>query len=104
MREGGSRLLEPVILTFNEGATEAELAPGRDGGREPTLRTLAACGLVLIELDCSDEEVRALIRAGELSTVACGIRPGLVPRHQLDDYLRRLRHRLKESARSSTAL
>jgi hypothetical protein len=33
--------------------------------------------------------VRALIRAGELKSVACGIRPGLVPRHELDDYLRR---------------
>jgi excisionase family DNA binding protein len=45
------------------------------------------------ELACSEEEVRALIRAGELRTVACGIRPGLVPRHEFDAYLRRLRHR-----------
>jgi excisionase family DNA binding protein len=45
------------------------------------------------ELACSEEEVRALIRAGELRTVACGIRPGLVPRHEVDAYLRRLRHR-----------
>ena len=48
-----------------------------------TVREVAA------ELRCDEEEVRALIRAGELRTVACGIRPGLVPRHQLDDYLRR---------------
>jgi excisionase family DNA binding protein len=45
------------------------------------------------ELHCSEDEVRALIRAGELSTVACGIRPGRVPRHELDAYLRRVRHR-----------
>jgi excisionase family DNA binding protein len=44
------------------------------------------------ELDCSEDEVRALIRAGELTTVACGIRPGRVPRHVLDAYLRRVRH------------
>ena len=44
---------------------------------------------VAAELRCSDDEVRALIREGELRTAACGIRPGLVPRHQLDDYLRR---------------
>jgi excisionase family DNA binding protein len=62
-----------------------------------TVRDVAA------ELGCSEDEVRALIRDGELQTVACGIRPGLVPRHQLDDYLRRLRHRLEGSARSSTA-
>jgi hypothetical protein len=37
--------------------------------------------------------VRALIREGELQTVACGIRPGLVPRRELDAYRRRLRHR-----------
>ncbi len=60
-------------------------------------------GDVAAELGCSDDEVRALIRDGELKTVACGIRPGLVPRHQLDDYRRRLRHRLKESAPSSPA-
>jgi excisionase family DNA binding protein len=53
-----------------------------------TVREVAA------ELGCSEDDVRALIRAGELQTVACGIRPGLVPRHQLDDYLRRFRHRL----------
>jgi excisionase family DNA binding protein len=41
------------------------------------------------ELGCSVDEVRTLIRDGELATVACGIRPSLVPRHQLDAYLRR---------------
>ena len=50
------------------------------------------------ELACSEDEVRALIRAGELPTVACGVRPGLVPRHQLDAYLRRLRHRAQSSS------
>jgi excisionase family DNA binding protein len=45
------------------------------------------------ELKCSEDEVRALIRDGELRTVACGIRPGLVPRHEFDAYVRRLRHR-----------
>jgi excisionase family DNA binding protein len=44
------------------------------------------------ELGRSEEDVRALIRDGELQTVACGIRPGLVPRHVLDAYVRRLRH------------
>jgi len=61
-----------------------------------TVRELAA------ELCCSEDEVRALIREGELRTVACGIRPGLVPRHEIDAYVRRLRHRLKDSERSST--
>ena len=46
---------------------------------------------VSAELGCSEEEVRSLIREGELRTVACGLRPSLVPRHELDDYLRRLR-------------
>jgi excisionase family DNA binding protein len=45
------------------------------------------------ELRCSEDEVRALIRDGELRTVACGVRPGLVPRHEFDAYVRRLRHR-----------
>jgi len=54
---------------------------------------------VAVELGCSEDEVRALIRAGELQTVACGIRPGLVPRFRLDDYLRRRRHRLEDSPR-----
>ena len=52
---------------------------------------------VAAELDRSEEDVRALIREGELKTVACGIRPGLVPRHVLDAYLRRLEHRLGSS-------
>jgi excisionase family DNA binding protein len=52
-----------------------------------TVRELAA------ELGCPEDEVRALIRAGELRTVACGIRPGRVPRHEIDAYLRRLRSR-----------
>jgi excisionase family DNA binding protein len=55
-----------------------------------TVREVAA------ELRCSEDEVRGLIREGELQTVACGIRPGLVPRHVLDDYLRR--HRSASSA------
>ena len=49
---------------------------------------------VSAELSCSEDEVRALIRDGELRTVACGIRPGLVPRHEFDDYLRRHRREL----------
>jgi excisionase family DNA binding protein len=44
---------------------------------------------VAAELGCTEEDVRALIREDELRTVACGIRPGLVPRFQLDAYLRR---------------
>jgi excisionase family DNA binding protein len=55
-------------------------------------------GEVAAELRCSEDEVRELIRDGELKTVACGIRPSLVPRHQLDAYLGRLKHRLKDSA------
>jgi len=57
---------------------------------------------VALELRCSEDDVRALIREGELETVSCGIRPGLVPRHRLDDYLRRQRRRLERSAESST--
>lgn len=57
---------------------------------------------VAVELRCSVEEVRALIREGELPTVSCGIRPGLVPRHQLDDYLRRNKRRLEDLADGST--
>jgi excisionase family DNA binding protein len=53
-----------------------------------TIREVAA------ELGCSEDEVRALIRDGELQTVACGVRPGLVPRHRFDAYLRRLQARL----------
>lgn len=52
------------------------------------------------ELGCSEEEVRELIRGGELKTVACGIRPGLVPRHELDDYRRRHRHGAGDAQRS----
>lgn len=44
-----------------------------------------------VELRCSVDEVRALIRDGELRTVSCGIRPGRVPRHEIDAYLRRVR-------------
>jgi excisionase family DNA binding protein len=50
------------------------------------------------ELRCSEDAVRALIRGGELRTVACGIRPGLVPRHELDDYVRRHRSRLSNES------
>ena len=52
---------------------------------------------VAAELGCSEDDVRALIREGELQTVACGIRPGLVPRHVLDTYLRRVEHRLRSA-------
>ncbi len=48
---------------------------------------------IALELDCAEDDVRALIREGELRTVACGIRPGLVPRHELDAYRRRALHR-----------
>ena len=48
---------------------------------------------IALELRCTEEDVRALIREGELRTVACGIRPGLVPRHELDAYRRRVQHR-----------
>lgn len=54
---------------------------------------------VSAELSCSEDEVRALIRDGELKTVACGIRPGLVPRHEFDDYLRRHRRELGNARR-----
>jgi excisionase family DNA binding protein len=43
-----------------------------------------------VELRCTADDVRELIRAGELRTVACGIRPGLVPRRELDAYRRRV--------------
>jgi excisionase family DNA binding protein len=46
-----------------------------------------------VELACSEDDVRALIRTGELRTVSCGIRPGRVPHHELDAYRRRIRHR-----------
>ena len=54
-------------------------------------------GEVASEISCSEDDVRALIRAGELQTVACGVRPGLVPRHRLDEYLRRRRRRLEDA-------
>jgi excisionase family DNA binding protein len=54
------------------------------------------------ELHCSEDDVRALIREGELKTVACGIRPGLIPRHEVDAYLRRHPYRLRDSQRSPT--
>jgi excisionase family DNA binding protein len=57
---------------------------------------------VAVELRCSEDDVRALIREGELQTVACGIRPGLIPRFRVDDYLRRHRRRLERPAGSST--
>jgi excisionase family DNA binding protein len=60
-----------------------------------TVREVAA------ELRCSEDDVRGLIREVELQTVACGIRPGLVPRHVLDAYLRRHRRELGDSYRSS---
>ena len=50
------------------------------------------------ELRCSEDEVRALIREGELRTVACGIRPGLVPRHVFDAYVRRLEYQRRNEA------
>jgi excisionase family DNA binding protein len=56
---------------------------------------------VSAELRVSEDEVRALIRDGELRTVACGIRPGLIPRHEFDAYVRRLRHRRSNSNSSS---
>jgi excisionase family DNA binding protein len=55
-------------------------------------------GEVAAELRCSEDDVHALIRDGELQTVACGVRPGLIPRHRLDDYLRRRRRRLEDAA------
>ena len=55
------------------------------------------------ELGVSEEDVRALIRADELQTVACGVRPGLIPRHRLDDYLRRVRRRLDDEPGRSGA-
>jgi excisionase family DNA binding protein len=57
---------------------------------------------VAAELACTEDDVRGLIRDGELQTVACGIRPGRVPRHVLDAYLRRNRSRLDDVPTSST--
>lgn len=59
-------------------------------------------GELSAELRCSEEDVRALIRGGELRTVACGVRPGLVPRHELEAYLRRVRHEVGDLPRPST--
>jgi excisionase family DNA binding protein len=53
-----------------------------------------------VELGRSVDEVRALIREGELQTVACGVRPGLIPHHQLEDYRRRNRRTLEGAADS----
>ena len=58
---------------------------------------------VATELRRSEKDVRSLIADGELTTVACGIRPGLVPRHVLDDYLRRRHRRLGDSYRSTAS-
>jgi len=55
---------------------------------------------VAAELEISEDEVRALIREGELDTVACGVRPGLIPRHRLEDYLRRVRRRRQEAGQA----
>jgi excisionase family DNA binding protein len=68
--------------------------PGMEWPAPLTVREVAG------ELGCSEDDVRALIRAGELQTVACGIRPGLIPRHILDAYLRRLEYRLGSSTTS----
>ena len=65
---------------------------GMDWPAPLTAREVAA------ELGCSVDDVRALIREGELQTVSCGIRPGLIPRHIVDAYLRRLEHRRRSSA------
>lgn len=43
------------------------------------------------ELGCTVEEVRLLIREGELQALHCGIRPGLLPRREVEAYVRRLR-------------
>jgi len=43
------------------------------------------------ELGCTVEDVRLLIREGELQILHCGIRPGLLPRREVDAYVRRLR-------------
>jgi excisionase family DNA binding protein len=56
---------------------------------------------VSAELGCSEDEVRALIREGELRTVACGIRPGLIPRHVFDAYIRRREYQLSKSRADS---
>jgi len=69
------------------GGVAAAILPRMQEPQRLTVRDIAA------ELGCTEEDVRTLIREGELRTVACGIRPGLVPRHELDAYQRRLQHR-----------
>jgi len=59
-------------------------------GEPLTVKEIAA------ELGCTEDEARALIREGELRTVACGIRPGLVPRHEFEAYRRRLRAAVRD--------
>ena len=103
--DGASREASPYrVLTFRAAIPSSSAAAawrsdnsGMDWPKPLTVGEVAA------ELRCSEDEVRSLIRDGELQTVACGIRPSLVPRHQFDPYLRRLRHRLKASAGPSTA-
>jgi excisionase family DNA binding protein len=58
---------------------------------------------VATELRCSEKDVRSLIADGDLTTVACGIRPSLVPRHVLEDYLRRRQLRPSDSDQSTAA-
>jgi excisionase family DNA binding protein len=95
-RDVGAGAVLPAAL-----AADRSVVPGRleglgvDWPAPLTVRELSA------ELGCSEDEVRALIRNGELRTVACGIRPGLVPRHEFDAYVRRHPHRLGDSHRSS---
>lgn len=61
-----------------------------------TVREVAA------ELGCTEDEVRTLIRDGELRTVACGIRPGRVPRHEFETYQRRREYRRDSAGGSPT--
>ena len=84
-----SNWLDLLVLRRRRAPSDT---PGMEWPAPLTIREVAA------ELGCSEEDVRALIRDDELRTVACGIRPGLVPRHQLDAYLLRLKHRLRSSA------
>lgn len=58
---------------------------------------------VATELGCTEDEVRALIRDGELRTVACGIRPGRVPRHEFETYRRRREYRRDSAGGSPSA-
>ena len=68
------------------------MSGGTDWPEPLTVREVSA------ELDCSEDDVRSLIRDGELKSVACGIRPSLVPRHELDDYLRRHKRNSSETS------